>query len=208
MAQAQSPSRRSTPGRQSRIDPERKISVPRGQPAGVSPTLKGSRSIQVGRRGVFHPGVRDDPAVRGWPLDRTGSNRSSIGLVDHRPRARWWMPPATGRSMTQSTGATRPGVVSALDADCPSHGEIIGVSSFFGEKKTDTNNPTPIIRNSAGQAPQDRRGAEVRPAGFLTISPGIPAKGQSGAGIPVYSRWRGIARSSHGGVLMTSGATT
>jgi hypothetical protein len=24
----------------------------------------------------------------------------------------------------------------------------------------------------------------------------------------VYSRWRGIARSSHGGVLMTGGATT
>ena len=110
MAQAQSPSRRSTPGRQSRIDPERKISVPRGQPAGVSPTSKGSRSIQVGRRGVLHSGVRDDPAVHSWPLDRTGSNRSSIGLVNHRPRVRKWMPPGSekGTSLNSSSLTPKP----------------------------------------------------------------------------------------------------
>ena len=61
------------------------ILCPAVSPAGVTPALKGSRSIQVGRRGVLHPGVRDDPAVRGRPPDRTRSNRSSTRLVDHRP---------------------------------------------------------------------------------------------------------------------------
>jgi hypothetical protein len=56
-----------------------------------------------------------------------------------------------------------------------------------------------------GKAPRDRRGGKVRLAGFLTVSPEISARGQSGSRISVYSHWRRIGRRSHGGVLMASG---